>query len=124
MESTELNRAIGHLRKQQSRNRSTALTVALGGLILVVSGIWTQHRVAEQISKTIEAFYDSPSIAIGIVSAVNPTIAVGRIGLFVGIFFILIGITRFFYPDPARTVLLALLDQSNLEGNDGPETTA
>ena len=124
METNKLDRAIRFLRKQQARNRSTALTAIVGGSILVVSGIWAQYRVTEQISETIEAFYDSPTIAIGIVSAVSPTITIGRLAMFVGVGFVLFGIIRFFFPDPTRTVLLALLERSSLEGNDEPETKA
>lgn len=122
MDTKELRRAVHDLKKRQTRKRSTAITLSIGGIVLIAMGGWGQYLAASQIRKIIEAFYDSPSIAIGLVSAVNPTMTIGRLTVFFGIGLLLFGIIRFFYPDPTRTVLLALLERSDLEVDDEPET--
>jgi len=124
MEANDLRRAINALRKQQARRRSMPFTLVVGGMILAALGGWAQYRTARLIGDAIEAFYDSPSVAIGVVSGISPTATIGRLLVFFGIGLVLIGLVRRFYPDPKNTVLLALLEQSNLDSEHDKEKPA
>ena len=83
-------------------------------------GGWAQYRAAQLIVDAIEAFYDSPSVAIGVISGISPTVTIGRVLLFFGVGLALFGLVRRFFPDPKNTVLLALLEESTLDSeHDG-----
>jgi len=123
-EPDHLRRAINALRKQQARRRSMPFTLIAAGMIVAALGGWGQKRAARLIGDSIEAFYDSPTIAIGVVSGIIPTATIGRLWVFFGIGLALFGLVRLFYPDPKNAILLALLEKSNLDDDHDKEKDA
>ena len=123
-EANDLRQAINALRRQQARRRSMPFTLVGAGVIIGALGAWAQYRAARLIGDAIEAFYDTPSIAIGVVSGINPTVTFGRLLVFFGIGLALFGLVRLFFPDPKNTVLLALLEQSRLDTEHDKERPA
>jgi len=115
MKMTQLDRAIRSLEYQHARRRTLAITFIVSGLLMVASGWWAQHVASESISGALEAFYDTPIVAIGVVSAVNTSFTIGRLFVFGGFLLSVFGVIRLFIPDPKTTVLLALLEQANME---------
>ena len=124
MAVTHLDRAIRTLRYQQTHRRAVAITLIVCGLFLIVSGWFAQYTISQSVGQALEDFYDTPIVAIGVVSAVNSTFTMGRLLVFGGIFLVVFGVIRFFIPDPRTTVLMALLEQSNLEKKNGTSENA
>jgi hypothetical protein len=124
VEVNVLRKAITALRKQQARRRSMPFTLVVAGIVMAALGGWAQYRAARLIVDAIEAFYDSPSVAIGVISGISPTVTIGRLLLYFGIGLALFGFIRRFYPDPKNTVLLALLEESTLDGEHDDEKPA
>ena len=115
METNDLSQAINALRKQEARRRSMPFTLVVVGMMIAALGGWVQYRAAQLIGDAIEGFYDTPSIAIGVVSGISPTVTIGRLQFFFGVGLALFGLVPLFYPDPKNTVLLALYEQSKLD---------
>jgi len=92
-----------------------AFTFVFGGMIMVALGWWAQRRAAESIGQVMEMFDDTPIVAFGLISSIYQTLTTGHLVVMLGIFVALFGVIRFFYPDPKTTVLMALLEQSNLD---------
>ena len=90
------------------------ITLLAAGMAQVALGWWIQHRATRLIGNTMEVFYDTPTVAIGVISAIIPNVVIGRLVVFLGIGSALLGLVRHFYPDPKTTVLLALLEQTSL----------
>ena len=124
MGTNDLSEAINALRKQEARRRSMPITLVVVGMIIAALGGWGQYRVAQFIGDAIESFYDTPSIAIGVVSGISPTVTIGRLQFFFGIGLALFGLVRLFYPDPKNTVLLALYEHSKLDSENDNEKPA
>ncbi len=115
MKSNDLQQAINQLRNWEARRRYVSTTLIVGGVVLVALGGWGQHYAGQLIADAIEAFYDTPAVAIGVVSGIIPTVTITRLTMFLGLGLAGLGLAMRFYPDPRATILLALLDESDLE---------
>jgi hypothetical protein len=76
------------------------------GIVMIGLSYWSLQQSLEAMSKVIEDFYDTPMIAMPLMSSFTVTIANSRINLLIGVAFIAFGVVRFFIPDFKTVVLL------------------
>lgn len=114
---TNLERAFRTLRRADKNRRLNSAICVVIGLAVLASGIWAQLASAKFLGDTLEQFSDSPLLAISLTAPAAATITLGFLNIFLGLGFSVYWAFRFFVPDPKTTVLLALLEQANLEQN-------
>ena len=114
MELTPVEKSIRALRFQENRRRLIAVICVVWGASMIGLNVWVRHCSYDSMSKLIENFYDSPMIAMPMMSAITVTIANSRFNMVIGIVVVAFGLVRMFVPDFKTVVLLEIARQLEL----------
>ena len=124
MEPNDVQKAIRQLKTWNSRRRHLSIGLIVGGVVLVVLGGWGQHQAGLQIASAVEAFNDTPIIAVAVVSGITPSVTIARLNVFFGVGLACVGLATRMYPDSRATILLALLRKSGLDNQNNEDDSA
>ena len=116
METDALRRAIRSLKDHETRRRPYSIALLLLGVVVFAFGMFTEDKSNRDIANALEAFHESPAVAIPAVSAATSSRTIGRLVTSLGAGLIALGAVRFFKADSRAMVLLALVDKF-----EGPE---
>ena len=114
MDMTPFEKAVRALDFGERRRRLIATICVLWGLVMVGLSLWVQHRSEEAIGRLVESFYDTPMVAMPVMSAITTTISNSRVHFLIGIVFIGFGMVRFYIPDFKTIALLEVVKHLNL----------
>ncbi len=122
MAQNPTNRAIRWLRNREKNRRVLAVFTLVLGAVMIAVGVWTLQSSGSSMVEIIDAFADEPGYLLPLVSMVTTLQIKGEILLLGGILLVVFGIIRLFIPDSKTAILLALIDETQIDhkgNNDG-----